>query len=66
MSEILEFYPGKEIDLDALARQLIGFGYRRQAQFAAKGEFAVRGGILDIFPVHFSLPVRMDLSQDTV
>src|SRR3989338_1964404 len=66
MHETLEFYSGREIDFDALARQLAEFGYRRQAQVAGKGEFAIRGGVVDIFPVHFSLPVRIELSQDTV
>jgi transcription-repair coupling factor (superfamily II helicase) len=66
MFETLEFYAGKEVDLDALAGRLVHFGYRRQAQVSAPGEFAVRGGVLDIFPAYFAFPVRIGLSAEAV
>ncbi|MBI3252064.1 MAG: transcription-repair coupling factor [Candidatus Omnitrophica bacterium] len=66
MFKTLEFYTGKEIHFDSLARSLTDFGYRRQARVGARGDFSVRGGILDIFPVHFSLPVRVELAGDSI
>ncbi len=66
MFETLEFYTGKEIELDSIARRLSDLGYHRQSQVGARNDFAIRGGVVDIFPTHFSLPVRIELSQDTV
>ena len=66
MFEILEFYTGKEVQFDSLARRLSGFGYRRQDQVTAQGEFSIRGGVVDVFPVHFSLPLRIELSDEAV
>jgi len=64
--DTLDLYTGKELRLEPVTRRLIEFGYRRQAQVGARGEFSVRGGILDVFPQHFSLPVRIELSDDSV
>ncbi len=66
MFETLEFYSGKEIHFDSLTKRLFDFGYQRQDQVSAQGEFAVRGSIVDIFPVHFTLPVRLELIHETV
>ncbi len=64
--ETLEFYPGKEIEFDLIAKELTAFGYVRQTQAQSPGEFSVRGGILDVYPVHFTLPVRIEFSNETV
>ncbi len=66
MFEILEFYVGKDLELDALARKLVSFGYTRQTQVQSQGEFSIRGGVVDVFPLHFSLPTRLELSHETV
>jgi transcription-repair coupling factor (superfamily II helicase) len=66
MFETLEFYSGKEIDFENLSRKLVDFGYARQSQISDRGEFAVRGAIIDIFPPHFSLPARIELLHETV
>src|SRR5689334_19450591 len=66
MFETLEFYSGKETNFEAIARVLSGFGYRRCEALGAEGEFSIRGSIVDIFPVHFSLPVRIELNHDRV
>lgn len=66
MFHTLEFYAGKTVDFDALARRLQEFGYTRRESVGERGEYAVRGGVVDIFPTHFSLPIRLDLSGDTV
>ncbi len=66
MFETLEFYAGKDVDFDSLAKRLVHFGYGRQDQVSAGGEFAIRGGVLDIFPVYFSFPIRIALSAQTI
>jgi transcription-repair coupling factor (superfamily II helicase) len=57
---------GDEIDLDELTATLAGIGYRREHQVEHRGEFAVRGSIVDIFPSTADRPVRIDLWGDEV
>ena len=39
-------------------------GYRREAMVAAPGEFSVRGGIVDIYPLDQEHPIRLDFFDD--
>ncbi len=57
---------GNSIDMDALLAFLARDGYARSGTVREQGEFAVRGGIVDIFPPGFSEPVRLDLFGDTL
>ncbi len=54
------------IDRDALVERLVGAGYTRMALVEERGELAVRGGILDVFPPHTERPVRIELLGDEV
>ncbi|MBE6921221.1 MAG: transcription-repair coupling factor [Ruminococcaceae bacterium] len=51
---------GKEYDLNTLAARLSGAGYSRTSMVEGPGQFAVRGGILDIFSPAADLPVRVE------
>ncbi len=62
----IEFYSAKEIDFENVAERLVGFGYIRVGQVGHAGDFSIRGGIIDIFPVNFALPVRLELAGDRV
>ena len=66
MFQTLEFYSGKEVQFDSLAKRLFEFGYQRQQQVSSQGEYSIRGSIVDIFPLHFAMPVRLELSHETV
>ena len=57
---------GREMDLDQLARDLVDAAYVRTDLVEHRGEFAVRGGILDLFPPTAESPVRIDFFGDTV
>ncbi len=57
---------GQTIDRDALVATLVGAGYERQALVEERGELAVRGGILDLFPPQRARPVRIELLGDEV
>ncbi|HEX5527631.1 MAG TPA: transcription-repair coupling factor [Solirubrobacterales bacterium] len=57
---------GEEIDLDAVADDLVGAGYERVEQVEERGQFAVRGGILDVFPATEERAVRIELFGDEV
>jgi transcription-repair coupling factor (superfamily II helicase) len=58
--------PGDEVDPYALASLLVDAGFTRQDPVDAHGEFCVRGGVIDIFPVGSAQPFRLDLAGDTV
>ncbi len=55
-----------QIDADQLLATLVGLGYRREHQVEHRGELAVRGSIIDIFPSTADGPVRIDLWGDEV
>ena len=57
---------GEEFDFLSLPSLLIRLGYTREYEVEAKGSFAVRGDILDLYPVNLSHPVRIDFFGDTV
>ena len=57
---------GQVVDRDGLAAELVAAGYRREYQVEARGEFAVRGSILDVYPSTADHPVRIDLWGDEV
>ena len=58
--------PGQHVDDGALLADLVARGYRREHQVEHRGEFAVRGGIVDVFPSTADVPVRIDLWGDEV
>jgi transcription-repair coupling factor (superfamily II helicase) len=57
---------GEEIDLDQIVRDLAGAGYERVEQVEERGQFAVRGGILDVFGATEERAVRIELFGDEV
>jgi transcription-repair coupling factor (superfamily II helicase) len=58
--------PGEEIDLDSVAGDLIAAGYERIEQVEERGQFAVRGGILDVYPATEERAVRIELFGDEI
>ncbi len=57
---------GDRLDQADLIARLAGAGYRREYQVEHRGEFAVRGSIVDVFPSTVDTPVRIDLWGDDV
>ena len=56
---------GGEFVMDELVSQLSSFGYRRTDMVTSRGEFAVRGGIVDAFPPTEDHPIRTEFFGDT-
>ena len=54
------------LDLAAFRERLAGAGYVASSQVMAPGEFAVRGSIIDLFPMGSATPYRIDLFDDEV
>ena len=57
---------GKQIDILELAERLIQCGYERMDMVDGKGQFSIRGGILDIFPTISVYPYRVELFDDEI
>ena len=57
---------GQKLDVDKLRQQMTLGGYSHVTQVVSQGEFAVRGGIIDIYPTGGTLPVRLDLFDDEI
>lgn len=52
--------PGQMIESNDLERQLLEMGYHREEKVEGRGQYARRGGILDIYPVNSELPCRIE------
>ncbi|PKG22479.1 transcription-repair coupling factor [Niallia nealsonii] len=52
---------GKEMDLEVQLKQFVQMGYVRNDMVSAPGEFSVRGGIIDIYPLTEEDPLRIEL-----
>ncbi|MDD4908126.1 MAG: transcription-repair coupling factor [Candidatus Omnitrophica bacterium] len=59
-------YVGQEINRDRILASLVEFNYKRQDAVADEGEFSCRGGIIDIYPLSFESPVRIEMDNDRV
>jgi transcription-repair coupling factor (superfamily II helicase) len=57
---------GEEIDLEETLARLVESGYSREEQVFERGQFAVRGGILDVYPATEERAVRVELFGDEV
>jgi transcription-repair coupling factor (superfamily II helicase) len=57
---------GGEVELDGAAHNLVAAGYERVEQVTERGQFAVRGGILDVFPATEERAVRIELFGDEI
>ncbi|MDD5568227.1 MAG: transcription-repair coupling factor [Candidatus Omnitrophica bacterium] len=66
MFKSLKIYVGQEIDFESLLNDLVVFGYKRQDAVLVEGDFSRRGGLIDIFPNSFELPVRIELDNNSI
>ena len=57
---------GQRLDLDAEKRRLESAGYRNVPQVQDPGDFAVRGGLLDVYPMGSDAPFRLELLDDEI
>lgn len=64
--EPVVFEPGMEYDLDVTVDRLASLGYLRTERVEARGDMAVRGGIVDVFPPNTGEPLRLDFWGDTL
>ena len=64
--EVFSIRTGETSDLEELVQRLSAMGYDREVQIEGPGQFAVRGGIVDIFPLTEEMPVRIEFWDDEI
>jgi len=57
---------GEQIEIADAVKELLTLGYKRTDLVEKRGEFAQRGGILDIFPPHAQHPIRVEFFDDSI
>jgi len=65
-AQALSVAPGHAVSMDSIVAWLEHNGYSRSSTVRESGEYAVRGGILDLFPAGLDQPVRFDFFGDTL
>lgn len=65
-SKVIKLKTSDVIEIDEIKEQLVHIGYERVAQVEGPGQFAVRGGIMDIYPLTQECPYRIELWDDEI
>lgn len=65
-TKFIEWHVGDTLSFETIPALLESLGYRRETVVADKGEFAVRGGIIDFYPVSSFDPYRVDFFGDEI
>jgi len=65
-SAVTQLTRGAAAKMEQLVEQLVGSGYERVAQVITRGQFAVRGGIVDIYSWQAPLPFRLEFFGDQI
>ena len=61
VNNIIKYRLGEEVDINTIAADLTKLGYERKKQVFRKGDYSLRGEIIDIFPPDYDYPIRIDL-----
>lgn len=62
----LELRLGKNFSQEELLKKFFELGYERASEVDAQGKFSVRGGIIDIFPINFQSPYRLEFFDESL
>ncbi len=66
LASVVTIEEGASLDYDIIAPALVRMGYERVGMAEGKGQFSIRGGIMDLFPVQSETAYRMELFSDEV
>ena len=64
MSDVIKYYTNQKIRKDSLLKDFLKLGYLSCKFVGGEGDFAHRGGVVDIFPSGFEDPLRIELIDD--
>ncbi len=65
-NKTIRFKVQSEVSLDDIILNLINLGYSKHDIVEGKGQFAVRGGLIDIYPINSNMPYRIELFGDEI
>ena len=63
---IIKIDKDTKIDIEVFSKKLVGLGYIKSDITDGKGQFSVRGGIVDVFPINHKSPIRIELWGDEI
>ncbi len=66
LAERFEIRKGGKISIDSLSRKLAEYGYYNEVLCESPGQFSVRGGIVDVYPIASTEPYRIDFFGDEI
>lgn len=66
LDNIFSYSIGDTINIESLSDRLVNLGYERVSRIEGFGQFSIRGGIIDIFSLEYSNPIRMELFDDEI
>lgn len=66
MFKCQKFFVSQVLPIEALLSQFICLGYKHVESVLQQGDFAHRGSIVDIFPMHFDSPIRFDFTDERI
>ena len=66
MLDVIKYYTNQKITKDSLLKDFTKLGYSSTGFVSGEGDFAHRGGVVDIFPSGFEDPLRIELNQDKI
>ena len=66
ISSIIEIKSGQRVNLTDLSQKLVSTGYERVDSVQGRGQFAIRGGIIDVFSIDSEMAVRVEFFDDEV
>ena len=66
LDSIIRLEQNKDIDMHVFVDKLLSIGYQKESMVSKTGEIAVRGFVVDIFPVSFKNPIRIEFWGDTI
>ena len=65
-NRIVSLETGQVLDFDKFQKDMVLLGYEREEQIDGPGQFAVRGGIIDIYPLTEEVPIRIEMWDDEI
>ncbi|MDO5707798.1 MAG: transcription-repair coupling factor [Andreesenia angusta] len=64
--QIIDMKQEEEYEIEEIVERLVDLGYERVDMIEGKGQFALRGGILDVFPIEYNNPIRIEFFDNIV
>ncbi|MCG6455483.1 hypothetical protein K6U29_06730, partial [Vibrio parahaemolyticus] len=66
LDSVSPYKVGDSLDLEKLTEKLVSLGYERVSKIEGFGQFSIRGGIIDVFSLEYTNPIRMELFDDEI